>query len=552
MSAAKSRAGVVAAVLAPSALALLLAAPDLDKPGVYYDEVIQAEPAIQFLAEGGRPSAIPGMTSTRLFGGWFPLMTQPYMGALKSQLLIPGFALFGPSVTSLRATTLAWGLIGMVLAVLFARQLLGPSAALVSAALMAVDPSFLFIARHDWGSFSLGLVCRCGGLLLATWGWRRRTPPGLVIGGLLFGLGLYNKVDFAVFLAATGIALALAAPGVLVEAARTRRAHALAVLTGIALGAAPLFGALRQTLATTRAVAGRQTLESADWAEKLQTHLATLDGSYFHRLMLSGGSFEDMYAVTGAAADPFPWLFAAAAAWLGVRWLRVRWLRAGRPLAPATVFILTSTLLTLAGIFLTPRAVRIHHALNAFPLPHLLVGAAVADLWRVAADRRVWRGVAATALALSLAGSVAVDLRTRAAIRESGGKGRWSDAVARFASELEKERGAVVVTLDWGFEQPLRFLAPDQPVIETIWELRQSSAPLMLEGTPQHVYVMYPEPYSVFDYGLGFLEAVRTLPPDFVALRTHLDREGEPAFLSLRIARPHRLVYRDGFEVTLR
>ncbi len=71
---------------------LLLGGRQLDAPGLYYDEVIQATPASEFLREGGEPLSIPGAHNSWLFGGWFPLMTQPYMGALKSQLLIPGFA----------------------------------------------------------------------------------------------------------------------------------------------------------------------------------------------------------------------------------------------------------------------------------------------------------------------------------------------------------------------------------------------------------------------------------------------------------------------------
>src|SRR5262245_37884318 len=102
----RSGALALAAAAAPAAW---LALRDLEVPGLYYDEVIQALPAAEFLREGGRPLQIPGARSTWLAGGWFPLMTQPYMGALKSQLLIPVFAAFGASTTSLRTTTFAWG-----------------------------------------------------------------------------------------------------------------------------------------------------------------------------------------------------------------------------------------------------------------------------------------------------------------------------------------------------------------------------------------------------------------------------------------------------------
>ena len=98
--------------LALGALALAFAARDLSAPGLYYDEVIQAEQAREFLDANGRPLQVPGADSVRVFGRWLPVFTQPYMGALKSQLLIPSFALFGASGASLRVTTLVWGLLG--------------------------------------------------------------------------------------------------------------------------------------------------------------------------------------------------------------------------------------------------------------------------------------------------------------------------------------------------------------------------------------------------------------------------------------------------------
>ena len=126
---------LAAAILGLCAVAVALGARGLDVPGLYYDEVIQAEPAVQFLAKDGAPLEVPGMRTIRLFGGWFPVMTQTYMGALKSQALIPVFAAFEPNKVSLRATTFAWGLCGLIFAVLWAHQLLGLRGAVLAGAL---------------------------------------------------------------------------------------------------------------------------------------------------------------------------------------------------------------------------------------------------------------------------------------------------------------------------------------------------------------------------------------------------------------------------------
>ena len=109
-----------------------------------------------------------------------------------------------------------------------------------------------------------------------------------------------------------------------------------------------------------------------------------------------------------------------------------------------------------------------------------------------------------------------------------------------------------MVCLDWGFAGPLRFLDPSLRVAEPIWTMR-GRHPSALEGDAQRVYLLHERPYSVFPFGSALLDALAGLPPGAVTLEKHLDRSGDTAFVSLRFAGPHRLVYRGGrFEVLLR
>jgi catechol 2,3-dioxygenase-like lactoylglutathione lyase family enzyme len=139
-------------------------------------------------------------------------------------------------------------------------------------------------------------------------------------------------------------------------------------------------------------------------------------------------------------------------------------------------------------------------------------------------------------------------------MRETGGRGRWSNALDDFAGVLAAEPGPVVVSLDWGFHAPLRLLAPELDLEEPVWKLRRRAPPRTartIEGTTRHVYLV-PEPrWAMFGFGDSLLEATSRLPEGSVRVRIHRDRRGEPVFRSLRFARPHRLVYRDGFEVKL-
>jgi hypothetical protein len=516
----------------------------LSEPGLYYDEVIQATPASEFLRAGGEPLRIPGAENRWLFGGWFPLMTQPYMGALKSQLLIPVFAVFGASAASLRLTTLVWGCAGLGLAMLWARALFGLGVALLTGALLASDPAFLFATRHDWGSASLALVCRAGGLWLLTTGLRRDSRVLLAGGGLALGLGLYNKIDAAAFLAGGGVALLAAAPRLLAQHPR----RCLAALLGLAVGAAPMALAAPSAWRAAGALARGAQRSGSDLAEKLHAWWHLLDGSYFDRLMLSGGSFEAMNQIGGAAASPFVWVFALAA--VGLAAFLLRDAQRGRA-SRAEVFALLATVLTALTLLAMPRAARIHHVMNVLPLPQLVVALAAQRLWR--ARRPAARAFAAAGVAAALLGGLRVDAHTFATIHASGGRGRWSGALEAFAAGLPS--GARVVSLDWGFHAPLRFVRPQLALDEPAWTLYAADLqgqPVVIEGDARTIYLVHDPDLAVFPMGAALLAALQPLPVGAVSIREHRDGAGAVAFRSIRFARPHRLVYRGTFEVTIR
>lgn len=543
----RERLGLLCGVLACAALALGLVGRSLERPGLNYDEVIQAEPALWFLRAEPAPPQAPGVRSVRVLGRPLPWMTQPYMGALKSQVLVPVFALAHADAHSLRLATLGIALLGLVCAMAFTFRLYDLPTALLLGSLLALDPSFLFTSRHDWGSFALGFLLRSAAALTLLTGWRARDRLALFAGGLCAGLSVYNKIDGVVPLAAAGAALLLAAPGLLREM-RPRAASLGALLAGFGLGAAPMLAGAVPALVAARALARAGAASGGEWAEKLSALHAVLDGSYFHRLMLAGGSFERLADVEGATATPFLALFLIASLALAL-WL-ARDLRRGLASRPQR-FALLAALFALAGVLLTPRAVRIHHFLNAWPLPHLVVAVAAREAWRRLAGHGLARAALALALAAALLGALRADLHTFALMRDTGGRGRWSDALERLAPELARQ-GAHVVCLDWGFAGPLRFTSRDLAVDEPIWRLR-SRRPPRLEGGAERVYLLYEAPYAVFPFGSALLDALAALPPDAVTLRRHADRRGDTAFVSLRFAGPHRLDYRGGrFEVQLR
>lgn len=542
----RSAAQLVVGTLACAAVALGVAARDLESPGLYYDEVIQAEPALWFLRAEPSPPEVPGALSLRWLGRPFPLMTQPYMGALKSQVLVPVLAATGPDLRSVRLATLAIALLGLGCAMAWVRAAFDGPTALCLGALLAVDPSFLFTSRHDWGSFALGFLLRSAAALLLLSGWRRRSAVRLFAGGACAGLAVYNKIDAAVPLAAAGAALWLAAPPWRRELP-SRRPSLAAALAGLLLAASPMLWRAWFVLAMARMATRASAATNGEWGQKWSALRATLDGSYFARLMEVGGAFERMAAVADAPSTIFPLLFALSAAGLAI-WL-VRERRRGRAL-PAQTFALFASLLTLGGVLLTPHAVRIHHFLNAWPLPQLVVAVALREAWRrTGRGRRAAQALLALVFAAALLSALRVDRLTLESMRVTGGKGLWSDALERAAPGLS---GAQLVCLDWGFAGPLRFLDSELRVDEPIWWMR-GRRPVALEGDAHSIYLLHERPYAVFPFGAALLDAIAGLDPGQVTLERYADRAGDTAFVSVRFAGPHRLVYRGGrFEVQLR
>jgi hypothetical protein len=203
----------------------------------------------------------------------------------------------------------------------------------------------------------------------------------------------------------------------------------------------------------------------------------------------------------------------------------------------------------VGGLLLTPRAIRIHHYLNAWPLPQLVMAAAFTEIWRRAArpGGRVLRGAVVLLAAGVLIGGVRIDLATLEDLTASGGRGRWSDAPERYARELAE--GTRLVSLDWGFHGPLHFSDPQRRLSEPVWSLRRARNPRrghVIAGTPDDVYLVYEPPFAVYPFGGALLEALESLPKDAAQVTRHRDREGGPVFRAIRFDRPHRLLFRGG------
>jgi hypothetical protein len=533
-----------------SLVMLLLAVGDLGVPGPYYDEVIQALPSVEFLEGRARAAPLPGSEVLRLQGRPFPWMTQAYMGALKSQLLIPSFALGGIDLSVLRLTTLAWSAVGLLVCVAFTRRAFGTGVALVSGLLLACDPSFLLISRHDWGSFSLGFLLRCASLLFALSWWESGRLRHALLAGASLGLGIYNKIDFALFPAAAALALLAVDRDVLVRVVRERRAHAAAAIATAVFFALPVLAALPQLEDSAGRLAG-----SVSFSEKAQALGSVLDGSYFLRLMQVGGRFDAMSLLEDVPRGGLGIVLVLTGVGLTASAVR-------RRAPPGTALLLLCGVLLAGLLLLLPGAARAHHVMNLYPFPHWIVAVGLVALWREwrsplgnsplgMIGRRVVTG-------LLLLAVVATNLRvvgeTHAEIQQSGGRGYWSDAVVGFVKDLAVSPGTRVVCLDWGLHNQVAFLGDGLRSLDAIWQVRGALARGQIwsfVGDAGTLYLIHPEPFDLFGLGGRFQSALGVLPEDRVDVRPHVDREGGVAFLAVRLKASHRILY-DGRRFAIR
>ena len=514
--------------------ATVLAWPHVRAPGLFYDEAVQVGAAKDFIT-GRAHEHYPGYRAIDLGGRPLPLFIQSYYGALKAWMLVPAFALGGFSLAVFRLASLAWGLLALLLFMLWVNRWQGNRLAIVAGTLLAFDPSWFFSTIMDWGPVIPGFVCKFLMFDFALRWYRGGDARHAFAAAACAGLGFFAKVDFAVVVAGTGLAAAVAAPG-LVTRIRSRPVVLAAAAAGFVLGSLPMLANVPSILAGLRGETGHQPPE---WPEKVQTFLAMYDGSYFRRVMACGGVFTAIYEIPPAAMSPFGLAVAGSLIVL----IMLAW-RDGLPgtVRQAAIFTSLAIVLITAGTLGTPGAVRLHHTISVYPFPHLAVAMAALVLFdrfpipRTRAAARLF--VAAAIPLLLLAGNLVEIRRTQALVQATGGRGLWSNSLDRFCAEVRDRDDLTIVSLDWGFNEQLIALTDRPRLVEPIWAFAVSGRiPDRLPTDPGVVYLLHPENYGYFPFNAVFLAMARALPPDQVEIREHRDRENEIAFYSVRFVR---------------
>lgn len=512
-----------------------LAWPTIRDTGLDYDEAVYGHLTKDFLSGRHCEQHMPGSTSIELGGRAFPVFVQGYLGAVKCWMLLPTFALFGATVPVMRLTMLGWGLLGILLLMLWTRRTLGGAAAILVGAITALDPAFFFPTVCEWGAFVPSFVCRCAGLLFLTLWWQERRVGWMWLAGGALGIGFLNKIDFAVVLLALAIAALLTRPTQVLRSLRLDwRQWASGGIAFLIAGLLMIVNLVRW-IHTFLEISS--TTRTGEVTTKLNIAKAVLDGSYFYRLMEAGGIFKRMFENPAPLWAPLGLVLGLALVALVIFIVQDERTKArGWPM-----FLLLGLLTTTAGVWVLPDAVRIHHALLVYPFPQLIITAVVVRLWKSLPGKssfgQAGRILGAIAVVSLMLGHLASVWRTQQFIATTGGRGQWSTALTQFASELRNREDVMLVSLDWGFHEQLSFLTESPQRYEPTWNL-QEGKPVSLLPDPRCYYLIHPPEFRVFSYGETYLQAARAADPNLI-VESRTNQEGSVVFQFFRFAPPH-------------
>jgi hypothetical protein len=506
---------VLAAWFALAVIWICVGSQNISVPGLYYDEAHCPGMAKDFLTGHANPHQ-RGYGVVNLFGRPFPMFVQPYGGAVKSWLLIPSFAIFGTSMAVLRMTALSLGLVALLLCMLWIHQWLGKSAAILTGVLLALDPSYFFICLLDWGPVLPSFLCRFAMFLLTLQWWRnRQTKKGLVFAlfaGFFGGLGFFNKVDYAVLVAGVPLAYFCCHPHRHLLKDFFGPALILA-LAGAVIGASPMLSHVPQILGDN--FHGTHAVRlPGEMLNRTRSMIAMFDGTYFYHLMESGGMFERMWSGHAPFYVPIGIVFALAGIYAAIK------SRAGTFVVLAAVFI-------MGGLFLLPAQVRIHHTVAVYPFPQLAMALAITQLWQ-----RKW---IIAIFAFFVASEAFGIYKTEQFIHETGGCGRWSDALNTFAASVKNRSDLTLVSLDWGFNEQLAFLTDGPKLIEPFWSKWPPDP-----GPTNFVYLVHPPEYTLYPFGESRLNRAWRAGTNVYDIQEWPDHNGRIAFYTFRRKIPVR------------
>jgi len=358
-------------VILSTVLFLLLAGYQIELPGINYDELLQMPAAIDLL-KGPVNGAYHKFGSLQIYGVTVTLMNLDYIGAVKCYLLALSMWIFGIDVGVMRFTVLAIFVTGLAIFWRFAKEEYGERAAAIAVVLVATDPGLMMLSRGDFGPIVIAFFARSLTLWLTMRWWRSEGNPIYLISvSFIAGLGFYDKINFSWFI------LALIVPGIIAYLVEKRRPR-LSLWT--------ILGAMIAGLMATFPFWVYNFYYNWPFLKRINHEMSLNDYINLvpHRTKVLAGLINGdgpswlYFTSVDLASFPIekslqmPLFLAAWTVVLLVAIIQKQW---------RLVFLPGMIGLIALQIFATPKEIGLHHWTMIHPLPHLIVGIAIDQIW---------------------------------------------------------------------------------------------------------------------------------------------------------------------------
>ena len=397
---------------------------------------------------------IPGVNITHsLFG--IPVMVFPYIGALKSWIYDPLFAVFGHSATVIRIPAVLITSLGLLLVYPAVRDLVNRPVALLAFVALCFENSVFWLTRDDVGPSALEFALKCAALFCAARFARSPRQRWILLLLAALALGVFNKLNFIwIVNAATVVSLIVA-----VRYRDRLRAQWRIAATWIG-GLALIYAAwgiyyLHYHIASIVGPSGNSLTQP--WADFDPGTSGILSGTWFYSYALA----------PLAPRTTIVWIVivlftTGAVASVAVPRLRSLPIAA---LAITTVLISFQTLVTL-------QATAGWHYVAIYPFVTIVAAYGAYAIARIVlvTDTRVY-------VALACAGTLAVTYEGLLMAKYFDQLGSeptnaaWSPAIYNLSRDLRHTK-ATIFTADWGIFNPLFALHPSTRFRELAFALR--------------------------------------------------------------------------------
>ena len=458
----------------------------------------------------------------------FPFGISRRAGALNAYLLWPLFASFGPSVELKRTFAIFLGLWVLIFCYFFLSECFGQTAAFCATLLLSLDCSFIFYSKLD-----MTVTGELLWLVICLWSlnrWCRTHYLRDLVVGLFSGiLGIYCHITFVWFVVACLLGGLLFFPQELQRLFKKPAVYFVipSALCGLTIFLYWLVG--DQTLLFQRTLRFPEVF--------MMFERLSVMGGFLPDILL--GRYTKLLSIPGIQTRPPTDVFLL----MSSIFLILCWKKDSRLLR----FLLFAAGTILLEICLTPQstAVLIYHRMMLFYIFLIFMGGiAMAQSGRFLKNYKhepFWINGASLVIfllaILSILGQMALKQEADQRIRQTGGKGFWSDAIYSLAYFVKKGPWQNTIYLNWDHNSLVLLTRGEVPVSPFLWnvhekEKRRTLSRVISEASPQTLFLYGP-------MAIVTLQELRKVCQDLGKTLTleHIfyDKEGDPVYFAYTV-----------------